>query len=82
MIQFQLAQTDLHVIEARVVPQRVWTPEEEARLRMLIVECCGAEDFTVEIRYRDAIPRSAGGKYEDFVCELEGANDPRPAALR
>jgi hypothetical protein len=62
-------QRDLATIEAYLVPERKLSAAEEERVRALIA-ASGAQGFAVEIRYRDAIPRSAGGKYEDFVCAL------------
>jgi len=76
IIQYQLAQLSLSVIEARLVTLRPLTPAEEERVRDLVANQCGASGFTIEIRYRDSIPRSAGGKFEEFLCELDEPATP------
>ena len=70
IVQYQLAQTGLAEIEARIVAARPFTAEEEAELRAIVTGPVGAEGCAVRIVYRDAIPRLPSGKYEDFVCEI------------
>lgn len=70
IVQYQLAQTGLAEIEARIVAARPFTAEEEAALRAIVTGPVGAKGCTVRIVYRDAIPRLPSGKYEDFVCEI------------
>ncbi len=70
IVQYQLAQTGYAEIEARVVPARPFTAEEEAELRAVVTGPVGAGGCSVRIAYREAIPRLSSGKYEDFVCEM------------
>ncbi len=67
--QYQLVQRDYEMIEARLVSERKLTPREETLLRGLI-EQCGAPGVAVEISYHEALERSAGGKFEDFVSSI------------
>lgn len=67
--QFQMAQKELTRLEVRLVALRRGTPEEERRLRSIIVERLGYP-FEVAFAYPSHIPRSAGGKFEDFQSEL------------
>ncbi|HEY7610494.1 MAG TPA: phenylacetate--CoA ligase family protein [Alphaproteobacteria bacterium] len=68
--QYQLVQRALGEIEVRIVPAQTLTPAEEDVIRATILGPCGAEGCRVTIEYVEAIPRSEGGKYEDFMCEL------------
>ncbi len=67
--QFQVVQTGPARLEVRLVAGRKGTPEEENRLRSVIVERIGYP-FEVGFSYVSEIPRSAGGKFEDFKSEL------------
>lgn len=67
--QIQTVQKSIEQLEARVVAQRPLTAVEEAKLKGLICVALG-HDFTVTIAYRDAIPRSASGKFEEFLSEM------------
>jgi phenylacetate-CoA ligase len=67
--QFQLVQKSLASLELRIVARRPLTADEEHNLQGLIVGTTGA-DFAVDFVYVDAIPRGAGGKFEDFRSEL------------
>jgi len=67
--QFQVVQKTLRGIEVALVVARPLSREEETRLRTLILKNLNG-DFEIVFVYRDAIPRSAGGKYEDFVSEV------------
>jgi phenylacetate-CoA ligase len=68
--QYQLIQRAFGEIEACVVAARSLTPVEEDAIRATIQGPCGAEGCRVAIRYADAIPRSKGGKYEDFMSTV------------
>ena len=68
--QYQLIQCAFDEIEVCVVPERPLTSAEEEVIRATLLGPCGAEGCRVTIRYADAIPRSTGGKYEDFVSTL------------
>jgi phenylacetate-CoA ligase len=74
IIQYQLAQKELDLIEARLVTAAPLPAEQEERLRQHILSRLPS-GLRLEFSYRDSIPRSASGKFEDFVSELE-----RPAA--
>jgi phenylacetate-CoA ligase len=64
-----LAQTSLEEIEVRLVTRRPLTADEEAELRALLNANLGHE-FRMTFAYHAQIPRSAGGKFFDFVSEL------------
>lgn len=67
--QFQAVQRDLENIEVRFVVDRPLTGDEESRLRDTIVGAL-AHPFNVTFVYLDAFPPTAGGKFEEFVCEI------------
>jgi phenylacetate-CoA ligase len=67
--QFQVVQKTLQDIEVALVVARPLTAAEEDTLRALILKNL-AQPFTLSFVYRDDIPRSAGGKYEDFRSEV------------
>jgi phenylacetate-coenzyme A ligase PaaK-like adenylate-forming protein len=66
--QFQLAQVALDKVEARLVPERAFTEAERAEVRAHLASRLPGT-VSVEVKLLDEIPRSAGGKYEDFVNE-------------
>ena len=68
--QAQLVQRSVHDIDVRLVVARPLTAEEEERLKSVILEYLG-HPFTLGFTYVDEIPRSAGGKYEDFLSLVE-----------
>jgi hypothetical protein len=59
-------------LEFRLAVERPLTPEEEAKLKAELVLRVG-HPFAIDLVYRDAIPRSTNGKYEDVRCELPAA---------
>ncbi len=67
--QFQVVQKTLQDIEVALVVARPLTVGDEMVLRALIVKNL-KHPFKVSFVYRDDIPRSAGGKYEDFRSEV------------
>jgi phenylacetate-CoA ligase len=67
--QFQVVQKSLDDIEVALVVARPLSPAETEALRALILKNLG-RPFNVSFVYRDTIPRSAGGKYEDFRSEV------------
>ena len=69
--QFQFVQQDRHTVEARLV---LWRPAAEGEERQLREHIRGSlpEGIDVVLRYVDDIPRSEGGKFEDFVCNVRG----------
>jgi phenylacetate-CoA ligase len=67
--QLQVVQTSLEHMEVRLVAARQITPEEEAKLAELFRGRLG-HPFDLTFTYHDQIPRSPGGKYEEFRSEL------------
>lgn len=67
--QFQLVQKSLALLELTMVVDRVATAAEEAALEGLVRQRLKG-DFHLALRYVEHIPRSAGGKYEDFRCDI------------
>lgn len=74
--QFQIVQHAVDDLEIKIVSDRVLTQDEEAKLRRWMQDRCG-HDFPIRITYHDKIPRSAGGKFHDFLCNIpEAATGP------
>ncbi len=67
--QYQIVQTSLQELEVRLVTQRPLSDEEQATLREMILNRLG-HPFDIVLSYHDDIPRSAGGKFEDFKSEI------------
>ncbi len=67
--QFQVVQRSLHTLEARLVVPEPFSPEEENVLADYVESTLGHR-FELVFSYVDHIPRSAGGKFEDFRSEL------------
>jgi len=67
--QFQLVQKSLALLELKMVVDRAATAEEEAALERLVRQRLKG-NYALALRYVEDIPRSAGGKYEDFRCEM------------
>ena len=72
ILQYQIAQLEFDLIEARIVTAAPLTEVQEDALRRLLLSRLPPA-FRVIFAYRERIPRSAGGKYEDFVCEIPAA---------
>lgn len=66
--QYQLVQPALGLVEARMVTARPLTAAEETQIQETLTGQCGAAGCTIRLVYVEAIPRSEGGKYEDFMC--------------
>jgi hypothetical protein len=62
-------QKSFELIEARLVVDAPLDAGQEARLRKQLVSSLPA-GFRAEIIYCEEIPRSASGKFEDFVSEV------------
>jgi phenylacetate-CoA ligase len=67
--QHQLVQKSFDRIEARLVVDVPLDAAQEERLRKQLLSCVPA-GFEVAFSYCAEIPRSAGGKYEDFISEV------------
>lgn len=75
--QFQIVQHAVDDLEIRIVADRRLTEAEEANLRRWMQQRCG-HDFPIRVTYHDEIPRSAGGKFHDFLCLIpEGGTAAR-----
>lgn len=68
--QFQVIQRDLDNLELRIVALRELTLAEGAALLAALRDALGS-DYRITLVRLAQIPRAAGGKYEDFICEVE-----------
>ncbi len=68
--QYQFVQKSLQTIESRLVVERDLTEEEEDHLRKWVVNKLG-HPFEVIFTYHEEIARSASGKFQDFISEVE-----------
>jgi phenylacetate-CoA ligase len=73
--QFQIVQRSLDELEVRLVARRRLTAEVEAEIARRI-KAATSEHLSIGFTYHDAIPLTPGGKFRDFVCEVD------PAAVR
>lgn len=69
VIQLQLVQIALDHIDVRLVVERRVTDAEEQAMREHLEPLFGS-GMTFSFSYVDRIQRSAGGKFEDFICAL------------
>ncbi len=69
VLQHQFVQKAYDVIEARLVTAQPLTPQQEEALRRHIQSRLPVS-FDIRFTYVDGIPRSAGGKFEDFMSEV------------
>jgi phenylacetate-CoA ligase len=67
--QFKFIQKSTELIEVYLVVERQLTKDEEGRF-MGVVQDELRYPFNIEIKYLENIPRSKGGKFEDFVSEV------------
>lgn len=67
--QIQLVQRERDSLEVRVVAPRDLTPGETAELFAALTESLDCRYRLTMVRLAE-IPRSAGGKYEDFISEV------------
>ncbi len=68
--QAQLIQKTVDEIEARLVVTQPLSAAEEDELRGIIADGLG-HPFRVRLEYVDEIPRTPGGKFEEFMSEVE-----------
>ena len=71
--QFQVVQTGRETIELKLVVDAPLSAQQEQRLQQVLGESLGYP-FQIAISYHAGLPRSAGGKFEDFVSLLEAAS--------
>ena len=70
ILQYQLIQHDLTHVALRHVPAAPLDKEAEARLAAIVQNALG-HAFAIRFSYFDTeLPRSAGGKFEEFVCRV------------
>ena len=67
--QIQLVQKDRDNVELRIVAPRELTADETHRLFAVLEDSLGCAYRMTLVRLAE-IPRSVGGKYEDFICEV------------
>jgi phenylacetate-CoA ligase len=67
--QFQVIERSLDHVECRYTCDRPLRPDEEEALRRAVVRTL-RHSFEVTFTRLDGIPRSASGKFEDFICEV------------
>ncbi|MCP4128410.1 MAG: phenylacetate--CoA ligase family protein [Gammaproteobacteria bacterium] len=68
--QFQIVQKTLQDLEVRLVAPGNLTSTDEQQVTAMLHRSLG-HPFNITYSYYDQIPRSKGGKYEDFRCEVE-----------
>lgn len=71
IVQHQFVQKDAERIEARLVTERPLTLAEETTLRQHVLAKL-PWPFQISFVYTDRIARNAGGKFENFISELNG----------
>ena len=69
--QFQVIQRSLSQLEVKLVTREPLNAEIEEKLREHLRKSLGAH-FAVLLTYHETIPRSASGKYFDFLSEVQG----------
>lgn len=67
--RFQFIQHTPQDIEVKLVVGRMPSEAEEKKLTNIILDSLGYA-FTLRFNYVDTIPRSLGGKYEDFISVI------------
>lgn len=75
VLQHQFVQKRFDLIEARLVTRSPLTAQQEDGLRRHVLSRL-PPGFELKFVYCDKIPRSAGGKYEDFMSEVAAAATP------
>jgi phenylacetate-CoA ligase len=72
--QFQVVQTHLQKLGVRLVTERPLTRKEEEAIRALVQDRT-SQSFEIKLSYHESIPQGPGGKYQDFICEIETGPD-------
>lgn len=68
--QYQLIQTALETIEVRLVSDAPLSSVQEQQLGRVINEALGYPFRLQFVYFEHAIPRGAGGKFEEFICAV------------
>ncbi len=67
VLQYQLVQLDTECIEVRLVVAEALTHEQEVRLTA-VIQAALLHPFKLKFKYfENEIPKSSGGKFEDFI---------------
>jgi phenylacetate-CoA ligase len=70
ILQYQLIQHDLQQVEMRLVVAERLDAAAEQRLTQIVQDALGYP-FAIRFSYaKSELPRSAGGKFEEFVCRV------------
>jgi phenylacetate-CoA ligase len=69
ILQYQYVQRTIDSVEVHLVVGQSFSREMEPRLIEVIHRRLGYP-FKLDLIYRDSIPRSPSGKFEDFRCEM------------
>ncbi len=69
VLQYQVIQHRRDKLEMKLVVTEPLSAAQEEKLREILADSLGYP-FTVEFSYHDELPRTPGGKFEDFVCRL------------
>jgi phenylacetate-CoA ligase len=69
ILQAQIVQRSPTTVEAKLVPSRPLTNAEEMEFVAILHRSLG-HPFEIIFSYHQEIPRSAGGKFEDFISEV------------
>jgi phenylacetate-CoA ligase len=73
ILQYQVVQTAVHALEMRLVVAEHLGPEQEQALTRVLQQSLG---YPFEVSFRSfakELPRGPGGKFEEFVSELDRA---------
>lgn len=70
MRQVQVIQDSLTSLSLKVVSARALRAQEESAFRDTVRNAVG-HPFDVTVSYVDDVPRSASGKFEDFICAID-----------
>ncbi len=71
ILQYQYIQKTIDSVEVNLVVGPSFSREMEPKLIEVVHRRLGYP-FKLNLVYRDSIPRSASGKFEDFRCEIAG----------
>ncbi|MEC9340935.1 MAG: phenylacetate--CoA ligase family protein [Pseudomonadota bacterium] len=71
--QYQFVQTALDRLVARVASSRPLTEDETLRLVSVVRDSIG-HPFAIRVEPVTEIPRSASGKFEEFLCAIDDAS--------
>ena len=70
VLQYQFVQVDLATVEINLVVERPLNSGEETALREVILAALGHPFNVVFKYYASELPRSANGKFDEFVCRV------------